>query len=52
MFKDRVLDNIFNCKTNMEMISLIVKVAKTNRFSRNNICEENKMGNVKEENTK
>ena len=25
---DRVLDNIFNCKTNMEMISLIVKVAR------------------------
>jgi len=24
----RVLDNIFNCKTNMEMISLIVKVAR------------------------
>ena len=25
---DRVLDNIFNCKTNMEMISLIVKVSR------------------------
>ena len=25
---DRVLDNIFNCKTNMEMISLIRKVAR------------------------
>ena len=25
---DRVLDNIFNCKTNMEMMSLIVKVAR------------------------
>ena len=25
---DRVLDNIFNAKTNMEMISLIVKVAR------------------------
>ena len=25
---DRVLDNIFNSKTNMEMISLIVKVAR------------------------
>ena len=26
--QDRVLDNIFNCKTNMEMISLIVKVKR------------------------
>ena len=25
---DRVLDNIFTCKTNLEMISLIVKVAR------------------------
>ena len=25
---DRVLDDIFNCKTNMEMISLIRKVAR------------------------
>jgi hypothetical protein len=30
---DRVLDNIFNAKTNLEMISLIVKVARQIGFS-------------------
>ena len=30
---DRVLDNIFNAKTNMENISLIVKVARQIGFS-------------------